>query len=41
MTLGSAIGPDGWRDILNSLPGESGPFSAVLTTFTWTEDLTW
>jgi len=41
MTLGSAIGPDGFRDVLNTIPGSAGPFSEVVTTFTWNESISW
>nr|WP_201470783.1 RHS repeat-associated core domain-containing protein [Microbacterium hydrocarbonoxydans] len=40
MTLGSAIGPSQqWRELLNSLPGSSGPMSNVAQTYQWTESI--
>ncbi|MGN7950544.1 RHS repeat-associated core domain-containing protein, partial [Microbacterium sp. 22215] len=40
MNLGSAIGPnDQWRELLNSLPGDSGPMSNVSQTYQWTETI--
>ncbi len=42
MTAGSAIGINqDWRDLLNSVPGESGAFSAAASTFVWRETETW
>ncbi|CAN7149533.1 RHS repeat-associated core domain-containing protein [Microbacterium sp. LjRoot45] len=42
VTLGSGFGatPE-TRALLNSLPGETGPFSSISTTFAWTETLKW
>ncbi|WP_164743465.1 RHS repeat domain-containing protein [Microbacterium sulfonylureivorans] len=43
-TLGSAVPlpGDDWRPLLDSLPGDTGPFSEVTQHFTWTETIrTW
>ncbi len=42
-SLGSALrfgGPELYQ-YLNTLPGETGPMSAVYQTYTWTETITW
>lgn len=39
MTLGSLLGPI--RSVANTIPGSTGPFSPVVTTFTWTEEVEW
>lgn len=41
-TLGSAIGPtQSIRDVLNSIPGKTGPMSEVHETFYWEQTVSW
>lgn len=40
-TLGSMVRGLGTYEFWNSIPGSSGPFSAVHQSYVWTEEVTW